>query len=149
MIEYRTFRAGHLDFFTPQDAQVSDYHFLMRSGNASALEGLALSAWVNHRCIAAGGLIRVWPHRAVAWLLLSEQAGPHLAALTLRMRKVIKHSGFSRIEFTVADEFAEGHRFAEAIGAECETPYGMQHYGADNGCELMYSLTKRNTSWLF
>lgn len=143
MIEFVPFRAGHLRFLKPQEAQRRDYNYMMKSDDLYVLEDdTALSAWVNQRCIGAAGLVQVRPHKAMAWLILSEDAAPYMLPIARKIRRVFRASPYKRVELSVADDFPNGDRFANLIGAVCETPEPMKFYGADGRDERMYALIK-------
>lgn len=145
MIEFAPFRAGHLAYLTPQKAQEAEYK-LLRDSAAEALEGsVALSAWANNRCLGAAGLIPIRPHRAIAWMILSERASPYMLPIVRKVRRVISASAFKRVELTVSDRFEEGHRFARMLGAVRETPEPMKYFGADGGDEVLYAVLKTET----
>lgn len=143
MIEYRPFRAGHLQFFRPQEAQRYEYAALVGSGEAAMLEGpFALSGWEGSRCLGAGGLLPVRPHRAIAWLILSDRASDYMVPIARKLRRAVRAAPYRRIELTVADGFEQGDRFANLLGAVCETPEPMRYFGADERHERMYALIK-------
>lgn len=143
MMEFQPFKAGHLDYLSPQHQQRPEHAALVRSGEAHALEGgVSLSGWANSRCLGAAGLIHVRPHRAVAWMLLSEDVGPYMLAVAKKVRRVVQASPYLRIELTVADGFDAGQRFARLIGAVCETPEPMRFFGAEGRDERMYAILK-------
>ena len=62
--------------------------------------------------------------------------------LARKVRRVFALAPYRRIEFTVAAEFEAGHRFADLIGAKCETPDGMEAFGPTGGAEMMYSVVR-------
>lgn len=143
MIEFRPFRAGHLQFFKPQPAQRSEYTAIVRSGEAAALEGpMSLSGWAGSACVGAAGLIHVRPHRAVAWMILSQDAAEYMLPIVKKIRRVAKAAPYKRIELTVAEGFVEGERFARLLGAVCETPEPMRYFGASERHERMFALIK-------
>lgn len=143
MIEFQPFRAGHLRYLKPQEAQRQEHALLVRSGEASALEtGIALSGWADHRCIGAAGLIHVRSQRAIAWMILSDGTGKYMVPLAKKVRRVLKAVPYLRVEFTVAEGFEDGDRFARLIGAVCETPEPMRFFGAEGRSERMYAVLK-------
>lgn len=143
MIEFKPFRAGHLQFFKPQPAQRSEYTAIVKSGEAAALEGpMSLSGWADSVCVGAAGLIHVRPHRAVAWMILSQDAAEYMLPIVKKIRRVAKAAPYKRIELTVAEGFVEGERFAKLLGAVCETPEPMRYFGANERHERMFALIK-------
>lgn len=143
MIEFVPFKADHLWQFVPQDVQRDDHRAALSDGSAVYLEStLSFSGFAGVRCVGAAGLVPVRPHRAVAWLILSDRAGPYMLPLARKVRRVFALAPYRRIEFTVAAEFEAGHRFADLIGAKCETPDGMEAFGPTGGAEMMYSVVR-------
>lgn len=143
MIEYRPFKVGHLAYITPQPLQRREHAMLVQSGAAGALEGtLALSAWRGVTCLGAAGLIHITPYRAMAWAILSDRAGSDMLGITRKVRRVLSAAPYRRVELTVVDGFAEGHRFAKLLGAKRETPEPMRFFGADGEDEVMYAIIR-------
>ena len=143
MIEFRPFRAGHLDYLTPQASQVRDHGEIVASGQAVLLEPYtALSAWRGLVCIGCAGLITIRPHRAMAWALLGEGAGRDMLCIARKVKRVIAAAPYKRVEFTVAEGFENGHRFARALGAIQETPNAMRGFGPYGNAEFMYSIVR-------
>lgn len=145
MIEYLPFKAGHLQWLKPQTAQVAEHLALVNSDAADLLEGgISLSAWAHNRCVGAAGLIEIWPHRAMAWLILSEGAGPYMLPIARKVRRVVAACPYKRVELTVAADFERGRQFARLVGAKCETPQPMKGYGAEGRDEYMYAIVKES-----
>lgn len=143
MIKFTPFRAGHLQFFKPQAAQQQEYWAVMQSGEIEALEGpMSLSAWARNACVGAGGLIALRPHRAIAWMILAQDASKHLFPIARKIQRVAAASPYKRIEITVEEGFAQGERFAKLLGAVCETPQPMRYYGSTGNHERMFALIK-------
>jgi hypothetical protein len=51
-----------------------------------------------------------------------------MLALTREMRSGFIRTPFARIEMAVDANFAQGRRWAELLGFNCETPQPMRHY---------------------
>jgi len=143
MIGFRPFKAGHLSYLKPQPAQRREHAVLVRSGAVELLESnVALSGWRGGTCLGAAGLIPVRAHRAVAWMILSEEIGPYMLPIVRKVRRVLSAVPYKRIELTVSADFEAGHHFAKLLGARCETPEPMRFYGADGGDEMMYAIIR-------
>jgi len=142
-VTFTPFRAGHLGYLVPQAGQRRDHAVLLGSGAAELLESpLALTAWHRSACLGMAGLLPVHPHRAVAWMLLSELAGPHMLTISRKVKRVAALSPWRRIEVTVDATFVEGQRFARLLGAKLETPEPMRAYGTDGEDQYMYALVR-------
>lgn len=142
-VEYTPFHAAHLEYLVVQPAQRADHAALVGSGAAHLLEGPhALTAWHRSRCLGMAGLIPVHPHRALAWMLLSEAAAPHMLTIGRKVKRMLALSPYRRVEITVAADFIDGQRFALLVGAQLETPRPMRAYGTDGGDEYMYAVVR-------
>lgn len=142
-MDFRPFKAGHLMFMTPQPEQRAEHAALLRSQAVVELEqGVALSGWVDGKCVGAAGLIHVTEYRAVAWAILSSGIGAGMLPVVRKVRRVMSASPYRRIEMTVASDFEDGIRFAKLIGARLETPEPMRFYGAGGRDEYMYAVVR-------
>lgn len=143
MIEFTPFRAAHLLYLTPQEAQREDHAKAVREGGNEVLEdGVSLTAWGDGYCLGMAGLIPISPYRAMAWLLLSERAGRYMVPITRKVRRVVALTQYRRVELTVREGFEAGHQFARLIGARCETPEPMRWFGPRGESETMYAIIK-------
>jgi alkyl sulfatase BDS1-like metallo-beta-lactamase superfamily hydrolase len=88
------------------------------------------------------GLIPVHTHRALAWMLLSGQAGEHMLTIGRKVKRVLAVAPYRRVEITVAADFIDGQRFALLVGATLETPKPMRAYGPDGNDEYMYAIVR-------
>jgi hypothetical protein len=79
--------------------------------------------------VAAGGTMELWHRRHMSWALLPAHSGPHMLAAT---REAYRRARMApgRVEMTVLRSFAAGHRWAEMLGFEVETPV-LKGYGPD------------------
>lgn len=118
------FRASHLAALTLQPAQRyfhadfenPDYGRQLEA-STHAFTGLADDGAV----IGCAGVHELWQGRAVAWALLSADAGPHFKAIHKAARGFFTQAPWRRIEAMVEDGFDAGHRWARMLG--------MQHEG--------------------
>ena len=141
-IRYEPCKGEHLRYIEAQAFQAQEQLVLLTPDYVEIItSNVALSAWVNNRCIGAGGIIPVFPHRAVAWALLSKSAGTYMLPITRKIRRFLDLDPTPRIEMTVAVDFEEGHRWAKAIGLSPETGVLRKH-GAGGGDEIMYARIK-------
>lgn len=82
--------------------------------------GLAWTAEHDGGVIACGGLLPQWEGRALAWMLVSEYAGPHFPAIHKHVKKFLVHSPYRRIEAHVDVGFEQGIRWMRLLGFELE-----------------------------
>lgn len=143
MLEFRPFYVQHLVFIAPQEEQKNLRSAMLSDEYAEALAtGFALSAWDGVTCVAAAGVVPIFKHRAVAWALLSEDAGKHMLAITRKVRRTMDMLEYQRIEIAVHSTFEAGNRFARMIGMKLETPEPLRQHGAFGEDEYMYAKVK-------
>lgn len=82
--------------------------------------GLAWTAESGDTVVACGGLLPQWENRALAWMLIGENAGPHFAAIHRHVRQFLIRSPYRRIEAHVDVGFAAGIRWMKMLGFELE-----------------------------
>lgn len=82
--------------------------------------GLAWTAEVDGGVVACGGLLPQWENRALAWMLIGENAGPHFAGIHRHVRQFLARSPYRRIEAHVDVGFAPGARWMKMLGFELE-----------------------------
>lgn len=113
----------HLALIEPQDGNVMEKAYFLQPGFHYMIEdNFAISAWLGHKCIAAAGIVSIYPHRGTAWSLLGKGSGKHLAQLTRKVREAIDLSPHKRVEMLVNYEFERGHQWAKALGFEVDAP---------------------------
>lgn len=150
MIRFEAFKAGHLKFFKPQEAQRDRYWAVVQSEHVNLLEAPpSLSAWAGQVCVGAGGLLALARYRAVAWMILSQDASPYLLPIVRKIRRVVALAPYKRIELTVEEGFEQGEQFARLIGAVCETPEPMRYYGDNGQHERMFAIVNDHINIAF
>jgi hypothetical protein len=138
-ITYLPCSVEHIALINPQPGdEMEKAVFLRPEFRYLVDQGTALSAWVNSRCICAAGVYDLYPHRGLAWSVLSCDAGPYMLQLTRKIRSFMNLYHAKRVELYVASDFEEGHRWAKAIGFKCETPEPMIAHGVFGHDETMY-----------
>ncbi len=83
--------------------------------------GLAWAGEAGDKVVACGGLLPHWPGRATAWMLVSEAAGPHFAAIHRAVYRFLARSPYRRIEAHVDVGFEAGIRWMKLLGFELES----------------------------
>jgi hypothetical protein len=84
------------------------------------LGGPAYSGLVGDEVLACMGLVQQWENRAIAWGLISKEAGPHFITITKAVFRTMELHRFRRIETSVRTNFEEGHRWARMLGFKRE-----------------------------
>lgn len=140
---YRKCQVGHLSVIEVQDVQKYEQATLISPEYAEmACRNEAFSMWYGNKCLGAAGVIQVFPHRAMAWALLSRHIGPHMRPATKKVRQFLALSPIPRIEMTVRADFEQGHRWAQLLGMKLETPEPLRMYGANGEDEMLYARVK-------
>lgn len=139
-VEFRVCQPGHLEYIDVQDEQRVDKAVMLKTDYAEiACSYIALSAWVGNECVGAAGLVKIYPHRAVAWALLSRNIGMALVPATRKIKRVLELEPIARIEMTVAVGFKAGHTWARMVGMKLETPEPLRKHGAQGEDEMLYA----------
>lgn len=89
-------------------------------GPSLAKAGPAYSLVDGDEVFASAGLIPQWEHRAVAWALISAEAGKHFFLIHKAVRRALTFHNYRRVETSVACNFEQGHRWAQLLGFERE-----------------------------
>lgn len=131
------FEPDHLKLLLLQPSQAMMQSTLTNAEYAQSLfhAGPAYSAVQGDAVFACGGLIPQWQGRAIAWALISAEAGPHFITITKAVRRALDLHPFRRVETAVRHDFPQGHRWAAMLGFK---PEGlMRSYTPDgHDCDL-------------
>lgn len=96
--------------------------------------------------IAAAGYVPIWSGRAAAWFLGAPiRRGDWVAitrAIAERLGNVMAWQEIRRLEISVKDGHAAGHRWARKLGFACETERPLEAYLPDGGDGWVYSIVK-------
>ncbi len=142
-ITFRKFHSEHLRYLSPQHLQKYDHALLIGTEYMDVIDrNFAISGWVGNTCIGACGAIGIYPHRALGWAILSEEASPYMLQIVRKVRAYFDVMAFKRIEATVRADFEHGHRFARMLGLTQETPVPMRAHGPQGEDEILYALVK-------
>lgn len=88
--------------------------------------------------VACGGTIRQWRGRHTAWMYITPLAARCMVKLTRLVQQVLEETA-GRIEMTVREDFAPGHRWARLLGFEVENPPGvLKRFGPDGENHVAY-----------
>lgn len=98
----------------------------------------------NHRVIACGGIIEIWPGRGEAWMILSRSPGRRgLLAITRCVRRHLAQaiSGkYHRIETIVDTRWCNAHKWASLLGLTREGT--MKKCGPDQRDFDLYAMVR-------
>lgn len=138
------FKAEHIAALELQEAQAYFGDQLMTPGYAEMLEagGCGFTAMADGRVVACAGCSEAWPGRAIAWALVSKDAGRNMVQLHRAVSGYLMASKHRRIEAWVDEGFIAGIRWMEMLGFACETPSPMQGFRPDGGACFLYARVK-------
>lgn len=106
-----------------------------------AEQGLAMTCEENGEILMIAGLVPQWTNRAVAWTLISQNAGRHFVELHRIVDNFLETSEFRRIESTVDVDFKAAHRWMDMLGFEVEGY--MRAYRPDGADMVLYARVKQ------
>ena len=142
-LEYVKCRPEHFAYINVQDAQKEELAQVIHTDYADLMcQNLSLSVWLNSRCLGAAGIVPVYPHRAIAWALVSRDIGAALVPISRKVRRILELDPTPRIEMTVAVDFKAGHTWAGLLGMTLETPEPLRRHGARGEDEMLYARIK-------
>lgn len=88
----------------------------------AALEsGDSWTGMADGEVIGCAGLVKQWPGRFLAWAYFNARSRAHALFIARSCRERLDGIA-GRVEMTVREDFALGHKFARALGFEVETP---------------------------
>ena len=123
MMSFGPFKAEHLTQLTVQDAQRWTLKFM-----SPALLKTIEAQWSNTvfrdgQPICCGGVIEQRPDYGILWSFVGSDVTPHDFPALHRLVKIfICDLPFDRLEMHVDFGFRNGHRWAQALGFQCEAP---------------------------
>ena len=109
---------------------------------AKALEGpYAFTALEGERVLIVAGVLPILEHRALAWALVDQEAGPHFTEITRAAKRLLEAVPYRRIEADTPVGFHSGHRWLKMLGFRMEAPR-MVGYRVDGGDSSLYARTR-------
>lgn len=135
----------HVLAIRPQAAQAMDAGDpVIRLEQAKALQasGPAWAVVGEAGVLALGGVAEMWSGRGMAWVVLSQDAGRHMLALTRLVDRTLRALDYRRLEMYVDAQFAEGCRWARVLGFTNETPEGMVGFLPNGNRAFMYGRSR-------
>jgi hypothetical protein len=120
MIRFEPCQDWHVKLIEVQDSQLDEKHWSEQIDVDLVGNSLALSCWIDDKCVGAAGIRPIWRGRAFAWSLLGKHSGPALPAIAKKLRFVLATFPAKRIEMTVRESFAPGCRLALLLGFQRE-----------------------------
>lgn len=116
------FHPNHARQIKLQSAQSHVKDDLLQPGIAESLAnaGQSFTAIESDQVIAIAGIAMQWEGRAIAWALVSEDAGKHFLAIHRAVRGFLDQCDIRRIEAFVDSDFEQGMKWMKMLGFENE-----------------------------
>lgn len=124
-----------------QPAQIDVGDYVSGEHVAALSEADAYAAVDADTVLGIGGVVRPWAGRAVAWSVLSAEAGPHMLAITRAVKRFFALLPDRRIEISVRRDHNAAHRWARQLGFSLEANR-MAAYGMDGRDYSLYARVK-------
>jgi RimJ/RimL family protein N-acetyltransferase len=113
---------GDTDKINLQPAQEYMSGWAMMEADLTDLSeaGLAWTAEHDGQVLAIAGLAPQWENRALAWALVSDNAGAHFKGIHRAVSRFLTVCDFNRVEANVDVGFEAGERWMKLLGFEYE-----------------------------
>lgn len=133
------FKAEHLEMIElqPHQAGFSTYIAQKQYGKSLEQGSESFTAIADGKVVGCAGLVFQWEQRALAWALLSHDAGKHMISIVRKIDKYLNFRDVRRVEATAICGFKPGARLLEMLGFKYE---GLaEKYTPDGEDVLMYA----------
>lgn len=137
------FKAEHLQTLNIQTAQLLFAPHLRDAEYGKSLEtaGEAFTGIVENETIICSGVVHQWQNRAIAWALISQDAGKHFVKIHKAVKRFLDMSEVNRIEAYVDSGFEEGYRWMDMLGFKHE---GLMRAFSPNSLDMHLYARIRN-----
>ena len=126
--QFRTeqFDPEHLELIRPQGQQLTGHQELLAiKRDGKDMNGLikdGITGFCGIQPVVCSGFVEIWPGRASVWAIFDHDVKPNIfLCIHRQVAKAIKAhqpKWFHRLEMTVLQDFANGHRWAKQLGFE-------------------------------
>lgn len=128
------FKAEHLTAMVNRDSSQREPWALAMEKQQS---GPAMTGMLGDMVLGCAGLILPWPGVGLAWMVLSEEIGPHGLWMTKMVRHflddMIRCQSLHRLEAVVLSENERNQQWIERLG-----------FTRENGCARAYTQDRRD-----
>jgi len=135
----RRWKLGDTDKIKLQPAQQYMHGWAMLEADLTDLSeaGLAWTAEHDGRVLAIAGIAPQWENRALAWALISDEAGSHFKTIHRAVSRFLDVCEYRRVEANVDVGFEAGDRWMKLLGFEYEGR--LKAFRPDGADMLMYA----------
>ena len=132
-LDFIDFKLEHLWQFEPaeRNGRAKQQQF----GHLLAQHSAAFTAVDAEGVVGCGGLVPIYPHRALAWTSVSSRASA--IYLVRFLKEYLDQQTIARIETVVDEEDKLCHKWVQLLGFAPEGP-PMRHYNADGSAAQVY-----------
>lgn len=106
------------------------------------VNGRARTGLIDGEVMFCAGIIQLTQQRWQAWTFMSQNTSKHMLFITRSIEALLVEANCNRIETPVLHSFKAGHKWAELLKFENETPKGMKNYGDDGKTYDLYARVK-------
>jgi hypothetical protein len=132
------FQPKHLERLVLQPSQtVFSKFFDAEYGPSLKSAGPCFTALDGDRVLACSGIVSQWHNRAIAWALISEDAGKNFIRIHKAVKRFLEGEQINRIEAYVDAGFDAGHRWIQMLGFEREGY--MREFMPDGNDAVLYA----------
>lgn len=141
MIRFERMTADHARLINPQASQndMTEDERVAQLMIASVQPGDVWSFFSEEQLVGIAGIHPIWDGRASIWMLMDQDAGRHLLALTRCVRLMLEEYGYRRTELWVSTTFEQGCRWARLLGFDLETPVPARGYLPNGNDAYLYA----------
>jgi hypothetical protein len=133
----RQFHVEHLKVMRLHESMQWCGPYLTDEVLATIAETRAYTGFIKDDPICIGGLLDMWPGRAMAFTFMSAEAGPYMRSITTAVREFLEQCDVRRVEAYVDEHFEAGHRWMGMLGFNSE---GLLRAFLPNGkSQVIYS----------
>jgi len=135
------FQPRHLESLVLQPAQaVFSRFFDPEYGPSLQNAGPCFSALEGDEILACSGIVKQWDNRAIAWALISGNAGNQFVRIHKAVKRFLDSTEFNRVEAYVDANFDAGHRWIQMLGFSREGY--MREFMPDGHDAVLYARLK-------
>lgn len=136
------FDFGHFYAIDPQPAQ-AHIPKMVKSEQVAMLAatGCSYTALAGDMPVFVYGVAQVYPHRAALWAYFDKDSGKHMRGIHRVAQEFVASLDYQRLEFEVACDFEQGHRWARMLGFTCDVER-LRCYDIRGGDVAIYSKVK-------
>lgn len=128
MLKRVPFEPAHAARINLQPRQRADAGYASPQHYRQLAAAPSFSVLDGDEVLLCGGVIPMWPGRALCWALLAASIGHRMTGCVRTARRFLAEQPQRRLEMDVALDHFNGHRHAQLLGFAVETPRLRAYY---------------------